>query len=134
MHFTGAGLADGSAAQRDAQQAMAPANIEAQFEQRGAQLVDDARQGKPWDQAGWEALNREYYEKVVKPRLTAAETNDELAELAITTFLGWLRSLELVGSSESFPAEIAAGNDSLGKIIEKRPASWTVRRAMHARR
>ena len=118
MHFTGAGLADGSSAQRDAQQAMAPANIEGQFEQRSAKLVDDARQGRPWDQATWEALNREYYEKVVAPRLTAAETNDELAELAITTFLGWLRSLELVGSSESFAAEIAAGEDSLGKIIK----------------
>jgi hypothetical protein len=121
VHFTGAGVADGTAGQRSAQQARPPANYEGQFEQRGAPLASDLRDGKiTADEfnAQWTALNRQYYEAVVKPRLAAAETNDELGELAISTFLGWARQLELLGASESFQAELDAGSESMRRILE----------------
>lgn len=119
-HFTGAGVADGSQAQQNAQENRAPANPEGQWEQRAAELIDDLREGRDDDfKKKFDALNREYYNVVVKPLLKAAETNDELAAHAISTFLSWVRQLQLLGvDDQAFEAEFDAGFESVRRILE----------------
>ncbi len=121
LHFTGAGVATGSGGERAAQQERVPTDIESQFEQRGAEIGDRLRRGQITSEQFADEFTvhmRDYWNRVVRPRLTAAETNDTLAELAISTFLSWSRQLALLGLDDRFADEQAAGFVSMEKILQ----------------
>ena len=112
-HFSGYGLASGTAAERAEQAAHPPSNPEAQLEQRAAQAQED-----PGLLSSWTAYLRDYYRQVVRPRLLAAETDEQLAGVAIQGYFAWLRATRMLSSEDEFASEIEEGRSSFRAIID----------------
>lgn len=121
MHFTGAGVATAPPSERDALANRAPSNVEAQFAAEGARIVDRWRRGVI-DGEGFASESSAYLEQafkqIVRPRLQAAETDDSLAALAISSFNTWARQGELLGISDRFETLREEGWASVAKIIQ----------------
>lgn len=120
MHFTGGGVATATGAEKQAQQARVPSEVESQLAQRNAATVDQLRSGKFNQKQFVDQLTaslREYYVKVAAPRLAAATTDDTLGELAIATYFGWRRQVELLGLRGRFETEIEAGQKAIPRIL-----------------
>lgn len=106
MHFSGAGVAQGTAADVAAQLPRAPTPTEAQLQQQIATLISTERaaqlQGQPGDpQFGTKlaALMDDYFKYVVEPKLQAAERSSDLNVIrdALVTALSWERMAQLLG-------------------------------------
>ena len=115
-HFTGGGLASGTAAQRAALDARMPAEYAAQYEAESASAIRALRDGTMDSSQFGDAfttIGENYYTHVVRPRLQSATTDDTLIELATTTFAAWLKGLQDLGMGTAFTTQANEGLDLL---------------------
>ncbi len=103
-HFSTTGVGSGTAADRANIEAHPAARTQAQLEQEMAGLTAKERQselaGNPPSAAfgsQFQDLMNTYYDQVVLPKLTAAETDDTQARDAISGALSWARQMALLG-------------------------------------
>lgn len=94
-HFSTAGVANGTDAERSALTAHPPLRTIAQLEAANAGLL---RPGASTDALPQVRANLDsYYDSVVVPQLTAAETDSDLAAEAVAAALAWSRQVQLLG-------------------------------------
>jgi len=115
LHFSGAGVALGTSAEASALAQRAPANAEAQLEQKIWELLETEHQrqirGEPGDPelAGkLTGLLEEFYEQVVLPKLDAARNADDWRVMfdAIQTATFFARMSNLIGEDQSALAKL----------------------------
>ena len=106
LHFSGAGIGQGTTADQSGQLTRAPAPTEAQLQQEISALVGAERvaalAGQPGDPdfgSKLAALMQDYFDNVVEPKLKAAESSNDPAVIqeALTTALAWERMAQLLG-------------------------------------
>ena len=104
MHFSTPGVGRAAPGDRAGVLDNPPARSGAQLEQIASEAARQERAAGLGESPGdspavpdASAVFTSYYDSVVKPRLTAAETNDALAADAIATALNWARNAELMG-------------------------------------
>ena len=123
-HFSGAGAAQGTPAEIQAQQQRVPSDAEDALSQRMREYLEQERElqqmGLPpdpeLDKTIVEFL-REAYNRIIAPQLPLALQDCEAARPILSKALGWLRQVQLFGYEGQFEAES-------GKIME------TMRQAM----
>ena len=100
MHFSTAGVARTTEADREQIAARVPERPIAQLEQSIAEHARVAREdalSRAATPPSPGAVFPPFFDSVVRPRLTAAETNETLAREAIAEALNWARNAELAG-------------------------------------
>ena len=120
-HFTGGGVASGTAQQRADVATHTPAEYAAQYEAQSAAAVRALRDGtKTFDQfiQEWTSIGQAYYTHVVKPRLQSATTDESFIEIATTTFSAWEKGIDDLGATPAFTAQINEGIDLLRKGLK----------------
>lgn len=106
-HFSGAGLASGSAQDRVAQAEKELQDRRADFENKLSQLLDESqRTGGEVPTEALVALMKQHHAEVVKPDLTAALTNDSMFWLAVMEVLAFDRNAEQINAIAQLNAEL----------------------------
>ncbi|GAC1477376.1 MAG: hypothetical protein NVS1B4_19950 [Gemmatimonadaceae bacterium] len=116
LHFSGAGVADGTEAEAAKHvTANPPTAGQDQYAQKMQQLIqaeraaqDANKPGDPQLQAKMQAILLAYYKEVVRPALLAAQSTDAAAEIGIPLGLGWMRQVQLMLGADALAAEQAA--------------------------
>lgn len=99
LHFSGYGLGQGPADDPGRQALERASASEARLQSRMAQILDRERNGahKGDGAAELSAAATEYYDAVLRPLLEAARTDDRVANCCIQRYLGWERTLRMLG-------------------------------------
>lgn len=105
MHFSIAGAGGTTPGDRAAMDARPPVTSQAQWEQRVAERIRQARQSEESGipDTNWpdelEPVHLSYYDNVVRPAMLAAINDDAAVGAGIREGLGWLRKIELFGDA-----------------------------------
>jgi hypothetical protein len=100
ISFSGHGAASGTDQEVNDQAGRSNGSSADDYEQQAAKLLDAARKRGDINDADLSKLIeiwKDYYDKVVKPTLTAAVSDDSKIDSAIFTYLTWARETELLG-------------------------------------
>lgn len=113
-HFSGTGAAKGTDAEVQAAERRVPANAEDAFRQRVREYLGRERQAQLLNGSGdpnfdkkMNGFMREAYTSFIAPQLPRALTDCEAAKSILSQAIGWVRQVELMGSSDEFAPEIA---------------------------
>jgi hypothetical protein len=120
MHFSGYGAGQGTEADSKAQQDRQPTAAEARFEQEMAAAFEKARRAGgdvSHSNDDFERALLRFFNYQVMPGLKAAESNDQVCFSAISEYLSWLRSVELLGLRERFESQISQADASAKKAL-----------------
>jgi len=95
-HFSGAGSGAGTQGDRSTMNGHPPTDTRDQAEQDLANLISKAKSENrmPTDDE-LEAVLRAWYDTSIRPKLTAAETDDSRFMCAVSEFLSWYKMIEL---------------------------------------
>ncbi len=100
LHFSTYGTASVGDAEADAITGL-PKDALAQYEKAVAEeILRVKREGDSIAESELGAIMRDYYAKIVRPRMLAAQSDDTLANLAVLTYLAWSRQVQLAGISD----------------------------------
>lgn len=123
FHFSGAGVGEGTPADRAAQQQRVPADFESYATQRTAEVFGRARQrallgedtGLTAEEvAEIQSLHEQWFEILVKPKLLAGTTSCDAAPEGISYYASWARTGQLLGMES---AKTAAQNTEATSLI-----------------
>jgi hypothetical protein len=115
-HFSGAGSAQGTSAEIQAQQQRVPSNAEDAFTQRVRDYLARERQAQlmtgvpgqnpdPDMERTIGEFLREAYDRFIAPQLPTALQDCEAARPILSKALGWLRQVQLLGYGDRFQTE-----------------------------
>jgi hypothetical protein len=111
-HFSGAGVAQGTAAEIQAQQQKVPSNAEDALAQRVGEYVRQQHEAQERGESGDPAwgkkmaeYSREYYDRFIASQLSIAVQDCEAAPGIMSKALGWLRQVNLLGVEKDFQSE-----------------------------
>ncbi len=103
LHFSGAGLAEGTSDEKAAVYKRMADRVETRLTNELANYLQGLRAGAEPDPAALDAIFEEYYNSVVLSRLKAASAASGTcadAQKAMQTYLEWARQLSLLGGEE----------------------------------
>ncbi|HEU4584277.1 MAG TPA: hypothetical protein VFR95_00940 [Gemmatimonadaceae bacterium] len=140
FHFSGYGLGQAPPNDPGRKALQAAADKEARLQSQAAALTAEERaraladDGTP---SHWverlAPLMVQYYDEVVKPLMTTAESDDRMAECALQRFLGWMRQNLLIGLISD--GDEADGDPELERRAKEGTASmWTIMENAHEKR
>ncbi len=127
MHFSTAGVANGTAEQREAQDGRKPSEWADQMSQEMREALANERECQsgggsncgfsPLEEEALRDFAQKWLDRVVWPQMRAAETDDTSAQSALQAYFGWGRQLALlgIGGFEQEQADLAI---SARKIME----------------
>lgn len=117
-HFSVAGVGSATAAERDSVATRTPADAQAQLEKLVGERMQEMKRGGTFDGDALAPYLLDYYERVVKPRLQSATTDDTLAVLAMSSYLGWERQVQLVAVEAGLTDQMSEGLALMGKVMQ----------------
>lgn len=117
-HFSIGGVGSSTEAERAAAVLRGPADAQAQLEKQIGERAQEMKRSGNFDGDLLVPSLLEYYQRVVKPRLEAALTDDTLAILAIASYHGWQRQAELVTADHALTVQLKQGRDLMIQVTE----------------
>src|SRR4051794_8891497 len=122
LHGGGWGIANAAGPELDTQRSKPPVRTEDRLAQAvtgpGGPPAARPAARRAFDIDTLRATARQMYDQVIRPEMTAAETNDAILPQASADAFGWMRTLVLLGVDDEFSGEFAQIMASLEKAVE----------------
>lgn len=140
LHFSGYGFGRAAADDPGRQALQQASALESRLQARLAESLGRLRRaallGEPEDKnfAGeMDDASSEYYDTVLRPLMQRGETDERMAECCLQRYLGWERSNQLFGGSDSLEKDrrAAANNPKAAALVKRRiEAAASVRKIL----
>ena len=140
LHFSGYGFGRAAADDPGRQALQQASAMESRLQARVAESLGRLRRaallGEPEDKnfAGeMDDASSEYYDTVLRPLMQRGETDERMAECCLQRYLGWERSNQLFGGSDSLDKDrrAAANNPKAAALVKRRmEAATSVRKIL----
>jgi hypothetical protein len=112
LSFSGHGAASGTNQEASNQAGRSTGSAADDYEQQAADVINGARSRGELNDSEIKKITelwKDYYDKVVKPALQAATSDDSKIDAAVNMFLNWWRQSQLLGLDDDLASRITEG-------------------------